>query len=74
MKVVYTEDALRDLDQILTLIAATYPMITPAFVWRSRTVEWRIGWRPQHNPRHPRSGRHPKSLHVSRIREADEKP
>jgi toxin ParE1/3/4 len=42
VKVVYTEDALRDLDQILAFISANYPMVMPAFVQRLLTIERRI--------------------------------
>jgi len=31
MKVIYTDEALRDLDEILTFIASNYPSITAAF-------------------------------------------
>jgi len=39
VKVVYAENALRDLDQILTFFTANYPMVTPTFVQRLRTIE-----------------------------------
>jgi toxin ParE1/3/4 len=47
MKVVYTDDALRDLDQILTYIGANYPAIASAFFGRLRTIERRIGRWPE---------------------------
>ena len=43
MKVVYTEDALRDLDEALDFINANYPAIASAFVQRLKTIEQRIG-------------------------------
>jgi toxin ParE1/3/4 len=47
MKVVYTEDALRDLDEILTYIGANYPAMASAFVGRLRMIERRIGRWPE---------------------------
>lgn len=47
MKVVYTEEALRDLDEILTFIASTYPTITAAFEARLAAVAERIGRWPE---------------------------
>ncbi len=47
MKVVYTEDALRDLDDILTFIGENYPAISPACVGRLRMIERRIGRWPE---------------------------
>jgi toxin ParE1/3/4 len=47
MKVVYTEDALRDLDEILTFIGAHYPAIASAFAGRLRMIERRIGRWPE---------------------------
>jgi toxin ParE1/3/4 len=44
MKVVYTAEALNDLDQILAFIAANYPTISEAFQLRLRSV---IGKWPQ---------------------------
>ncbi len=43
MKVIYTDEALRDLDEILTFIASNYPSITAAFRQRLRSIERRIG-------------------------------
>ncbi len=43
MKVIYTDEALRDLDQILTFLASNYPSITGGFQKRLRSVERRIG-------------------------------
>ena len=43
MRVVYTHDALRDLNQILTFIDTNYPAIAPAFARRLRIIERRIG-------------------------------
>src|SRR6266567_1840159 len=43
MKVVYTDEALRDLDEILTFIASNHPSITAAFQQRLRSIERRIG-------------------------------
>src|SRR6266516_3952513 len=43
MKVIYTDEALRDLDQILTFLVSNYPSITAAFQKRLRSVERRIG-------------------------------
>jgi len=47
MKVVYTEDALRDLDEILTFIGANYPTVIEPFLRRLRTIERRIGQWPE---------------------------
>ena len=47
MKVVYTRDALRDLEKILTFIDANYPAVAPAFVARLRMIERRIGRWPE---------------------------
>jgi len=46
MKVVYTDDALRDLDEILTFIGTKYPNVAVQFVSRLRTIEQRIGQWP----------------------------
>ena len=53
MKVVYTDEALADLDGILAFIASNYPAIYDAFQNRLRSVVARIGdwpgsadWRP----------------------------
>jgi toxin ParE1/3/4 len=43
MKVIYTDEALRDLDEILTFIASNYPSISTAFQKRRRSIERRIG-------------------------------
>ena len=46
MKVIYTDEALHDLDEILTFIDSHYPGIVPAFHSRLRGIERRIGnWR-----------------------------
>jgi plasmid stabilization system protein ParE len=50
MKVVYTEDALRDLDEILEFIGANYPTVTAPFLGRLRTIEGRIGQWPESAP------------------------
>ena len=47
MKVVYTDVALRDLDEILTYVATNYPTIAAAFVARLRMIERRIGRWPE---------------------------
>jgi toxin ParE1/3/4 len=47
MKVVYTAEALDDLDQILAFITANYPTISEAFQLRLRSVVARIGKWPQ---------------------------
>ena len=47
MKVVYTDEALRDLDEILAFIAAHYPAISAPFVKRLRAIERRIGEWPK---------------------------
>jgi plasmid stabilization system protein ParE len=43
MKVVYTDEALKDLDRILAFIGANYPTIYEAFEARLRSVIVRIG-------------------------------
>jgi toxin ParE1/3/4 len=43
MKVIYTDEALRDLDGILTFIRSRYPSILPAFEQRLRSIERRVG-------------------------------
>lgn len=43
MNVVYTEEALRDLDEILTFIASNYPTVSIAFEQRLHAVEKRVG-------------------------------
>jgi plasmid stabilization system protein ParE len=47
MKVVYTEDALRDLDEILTFIGTNYPTVVEPFLIRLRIVERRIRQWPE---------------------------
>jgi len=47
MKVVYTDEALRDLDEILDYIASHYPAISSSFEKRLRTVVARIGEFPE---------------------------
>ena len=47
MKVVLTDEALRDLDEILRFISMNYPTISKAFEERLRTVLERIGTWPQ---------------------------
>ena len=43
MKVIYTDEALADLDGILSFIASNYPSILDAFQSRLRSVIARIG-------------------------------
>ena len=43
MKVVYTDEALRDLDGVLTFIAKNYPTAALGFQQRLRMIERRIG-------------------------------
>jgi plasmid stabilization system protein ParE len=47
MKVVYTDEALRDLDEILTFIASNYPAISASFEMRLDAVMARIGRWPE---------------------------
>jgi toxin ParE1/3/4 len=47
MKVVLTDEALRDLDEILHFIGKNYPTITAAFEKRLRTLLERIGTWPE---------------------------
>ena len=47
MKVVYTDEALRDLDEILAFIASNYPAIAASFVMRLDAVMARIGRWPE---------------------------
>jgi plasmid stabilization system protein ParE len=47
MKVIYTDEALRDLDQILEFIELHYPAISVAFEERLRAIEQRIGSWPK---------------------------
>jgi plasmid stabilization system protein ParE len=39
MRVVYTGEALQDLDDVLTFIASNYPAISATFIVRLRTIE-----------------------------------
>jgi toxin ParE1/3/4 len=50
MKIRYTEEALRDLDEILTFIGMNYPAISVAFEKRLRAIERRIGEWPESAP------------------------
>jgi plasmid stabilization system protein ParE len=43
MKVILTEEALRDLDEILHFIGRNYPAVSPTFEKRLRTLFERIG-------------------------------
>lgn len=43
MNVVYTDEALRDLDEILTFIASYYSTVSAAFEQRLHAVEKRLG-------------------------------
>jgi toxin ParE1/3/4 len=47
MKVVFTDDALRDLDEIFEFISAHYPAIYRAFEKRLRTIAERIDQWPE---------------------------
>jgi plasmid stabilization system protein ParE len=47
MKVIYTDEALRDLDDILEFIELHYPAISVAFEERLRAIERRIGSWPK---------------------------
>jgi plasmid stabilization system protein ParE len=47
MKVVYTDDALRDLDEILVYITANYPTAYAPFEKRLHTAVARIGAWPE---------------------------
>jgi toxin ParE1/3/4 len=47
MRIVFTDEALRDLDEILEFIAAHYPTVTSSFQQRLRTVVQRIGKWPK---------------------------
>jgi toxin ParE1/3/4 len=47
MKVVFTDEALRDLDEILEFIELNYPTISAAFERRVRTIERRIARWPK---------------------------
>jgi plasmid stabilization system protein ParE len=43
MKIIYTDEALRDLEEILAFIESNHPTISAAFEKRLRAVEQRIG-------------------------------
>ena len=47
MKVRYTDEALGDLDDILTFIGSNYPAILPPFEMRLRAIERRVGEWPK---------------------------
>jgi toxin ParE1/3/4 len=47
MKVTYTDEALRDLDEIFEFIELHYPAISMAFEERLRAIEQRIGSWPK---------------------------
>jgi len=47
MKVVYTDESLRDLDEILTFIGLNYPTVSAPFQKRLRAIERRIGRWPK---------------------------
>ena len=47
MRVIYTDEALRDLDQVLTFIAENYPAASAGFQRRLRVIEQRIGKWPE---------------------------
>lgn len=47
MKVVFTDDALRDLDEILQYISKNYPSVYGPFEKRLRTIVTRIGAWPK---------------------------
>jgi plasmid stabilization system protein ParE len=47
MKLVYTDEALRDLDEILTFIASRYPTVSAAFERRLAVVLRRVGSWPE---------------------------
>jgi plasmid stabilization system protein ParE len=47
MKVVYTVEAVDDLDRILAYIAVNYPTVSEAFQTRLRSVVARIGKWPE---------------------------
>jgi toxin ParE1/3/4 len=47
MKVVFTDDALRDLDEILRYISMNYPGVYAPFETRLRTIVTRIGSWPE---------------------------
>jgi toxin ParE1/3/4 len=59
MKVIYTNEALRDLEEILAFIESNYPTISTAFEMRLRAVEQRIGrWPKSAEEVEQRSGVH----------------
>jgi toxin ParE1/3/4 len=47
MRVVYTREALRDLDEVFTFIAENYPAASAGFQRRVRMIEQRIGKWPE---------------------------
>ncbi len=47
MKVIYTDEALRDLDEILEFLAGNYPAVCGPFQKRLRAIERRIGRWPK---------------------------
>jgi toxin ParE1/3/4 len=47
VKVIYTDEALRDLEEILAFIELNYPTIFTAFEERLRAIEQRIGRWPK---------------------------
>jgi toxin ParE1/3/4 len=47
MKVVYTDEALRDLDDVLTFLALNYPTISRLFLSRLNAIERRISRWPK---------------------------
>jgi plasmid stabilization system protein ParE len=47
MRVVYTDEALQDLDGILTFLANHYPTVRARFLRRLRDIERRIGRWPK---------------------------
>jgi plasmid stabilization system protein ParE len=51
MKVILTDEALRDLDEILSFIALNYPTVGLSFEKRLRTVLRRVGNWPQSAPK-----------------------
>lgn len=47
MRVVYTEEALRDLEEVLTFIDLNYPTVSAPFRRRLRAIERRVGRWPE---------------------------
>lgn len=47
MKVIYTHEALRDLDEVLRFIGENYPAASAGFQHRLRMIEQRIGKWPE---------------------------